>query len=113
MILQSKRVVTCGSSIVLTAELIGPQALVRGVPRLGKAHARSAAVLRDEIDPGLLKSQSQGSCVRRRHRDWPMLGFCLHDRGECDPASVRQVLNAPSHQSSRSMKLASSDGSEI
>src|SRR5918994_4205015 len=86
------------SAVVLAGELIGPEPLVRPAAALGPAHARTAAVLGDELDTRSLESPSQGSGLGSRHRDWPILGFRAPDCGHGYPAAVSQIVHAPSNQ---------------
>src|SRR5918994_1751055 len=101
------------SAVVLAGELIGPEPLFGPAVALGPAHARTAAVLGDELDTRSLESPSQGSGLGSRHRDWPILDFSARDRGNGDLAALSQVVRAPSDQGPRSTKLASGHWHEI
>src|SRR5918994_5361763 len=101
------------SAVILAGELIGPEPLVRPAAALGKAHAHAAAVLGKELDPHSLKSPSQSSGVGSRHRDWSILGFCMRDCGDSDPAALREIVYTPSDQGPCGAKLAAGHWPEI
>src|SRR3954453_11394418 len=100
-------------SIIVAAELLRPEPLVRLAAALGKAHTHSAPVLGDEYNPGSLQRQSQSSHLRSHDRDRPIRSFSLGDCGQGDLTALSQLVITPAHQGSRGTKLAPGDEAEI
>src|SRR3954451_6863768 len=100
-------------SIIVAAELLRPEPLVRLAAALGKAQTQSAPVLGDEYNPGSLQRQSQSSHLRSHDRDRPIRSFSLGDCGQGDLTALSQLVITPAHQGSRGTKLAPGDEAEI